>query len=145
MFSDWHLDIYRWLWTWNKIIIYSCKRAWKWVLASHNKIPFYNSSFILISATVVSYWDYYIVAYAKYKMHFSVRTSVPKLCAQLLLHPLMEFVHTHTQWPTWKEDDRKEGNWGCCQFYMSYGTFLLYIIPLLMFVLAINVQLLFNA
>ena len=48
-------------------------------------------------------------------MHFSVRTSVrtyvqPELlCAQLLLHPLMDFVHIHTQWPTWHGDDCKHG------------------------------------
>jgi len=59
--------------------------------------------------------------------------------------PWYMFVHIHTQWPTWHEDDRKDGNWGCCKFYMSYGTFLLHIIPILMFVLAINVQLLCNA
>jgi len=40
------------------------------------------------------------------------------LCAQLLLHPLMDFVHTHTQWPTWHEDDRKDWILRCCKFYM---------------------------
>jgi len=33
------------------------------------------------------------------------------LCAQLLLHPLMDFVHNHTL---------------CCKFYMSYGTLSVY-------------------
>ena len=41
---------------------------------------------------------------------FSIRLSVrpPEiLCVKLLLHPLMDFVQTHTQWPTWHEDDCK--------------------------------------
>ena len=29
------------------------------------------------------------------------------LCVQLLLHSLMYFVHIHTQWPIWHEDDSK--------------------------------------
>ena len=47
-------------------------------------------------------------------IHLYVCTSIcpyvcPEiLCVQCLLHPLMDFVHTHTQWPTWHEDDRKE-------------------------------------
>ena len=49
-------------------------------------------------------------------LHFSVRTYV------LLLHPFMDFVHTHTQWPTWHEDDCKNWTLGCCKFYMSCGT-----------------------
>ena len=44
------------------------------------------------------------------------------MCLQLLLHSLMDFVHTHTQWPTWHEDDRKDWILRCCEFYMSYGT-----------------------
>ena len=46
-------------------------------------------------------------------VHPSIRTSVrpyvqPEIvCAQLLLHPLMDCVHTHTQWPTWHEEDSK--------------------------------------
>jgi len=43
------------------------------------------------------------------------------LCAQLLLHPLMDFVHTHTQWPTWHEDDRSDWILPHCKFYMSYA------------------------
>ena len=45
-------------------------------------------------------------------LHFSILTDVPKscVCNLLLLHPLMDFVYTHTQWPTWHEDDRKDGN-----------------------------------
>jgi len=42
------------------------------------------------------------------------------LCAQLLLHSLMDFVHTHTQWPTLHGDDRKDGILWCRKFYMSY-------------------------
>ena len=59
-------------------------------------------------------------------MHFSVRMSVSTyiqpeiLCAQLLLHSLMDFVHTHTQWPTLHGDDRKDGILWCRKFYMSY-------------------------
>jgi len=40
------------------------------------------------------------------------------MCAQLLLHPLMDFVHTHTQWPTWYGDDLKDGTLRYCKFYM---------------------------
>ena len=45
------------------------------------------------------------------------------LCAQLLLHPLVDFVHTHTQWPTWHGDDCKDWILRCYKVYMSYGTF----------------------
>ena len=43
------------------------------------------------------------------------------LCAQLLLHPLMDCVHTHTQRPTWHGDgfcDAASFTWvmGLCQF-----------------------------
>ena len=44
------------------------------------------------------------------------------LWAHQLLHRLMDFVHTHTQWPTWHEDDRNYRILRCCKFYMSYGT-----------------------
>jgi len=37
----------------------------------------------------------------------------------------MDFVHTHTQWPTWHEDDRKD--W--ILIYMSNGTLLIYTLP----------------
>jgi len=40
------------------------------------------------------------------------------LCAQLLLHPWMNFVHTHTQWPTWHEDGRKDWILRSCKFNM---------------------------
>ena len=43
------------------------------------------------------------------------------LCAQLLLHPLMDCVHTHTQRPTWHGNgfcDAASFTWvmGLCQF-----------------------------
>ena len=44
------------------------------------------------------------------------------VCAELLIHPLMDFVHTHAQWPTWHGDDRKDGILRCSKFYMSYRT-----------------------
>ena len=42
-------------------------------------------------------------------VHPSIRPYVqPEIvCVQLFLHPLMDCVHTHTQWPTWHEEDRK--------------------------------------
>ena len=50
----------------------------------------------------------------------SLPTSRNLVCATpLTLH----FAHTHTQWSTWHEDDRKDGILRCCKFYMSYGTF----------------------
>ena len=42
------------------------------------------------------------------------------LCAQLLLHTMMNFVHTHTQWPTWHEDDCKDWILWCCKFFLMY-------------------------
>ena len=44
------------------------------------------------------------------------------LCAQLLLHPLMDFVHTHTQWPTLPDVDLRDGILRCCKFYMRNET-----------------------
>ena len=60
-------------------------------------------------------WDFVNLFYYKvYKGNI--------LCAQLLLHPLMDFVNTHTQWPTCHEDDLEDWILRCCKFYMSYGT-----------------------
>ena len=54
-------------------------------------------------------------------LHRYVRPEI--LCVQFLLHPLMDFVHTHTHWPTGHEDDHNDCTLQCCKFYMSYGTF----------------------
>ena len=55
-------------------------------------------------------------------MHLSVHPYVQPeiLCAQLL-HSLMDFVHTHTQWPTWHEDDCKTGFCDAASFTWVMG------------------------
>ena len=50
-----------------------------------------------------------------------IRTTRHRMCTTPHT-PLMDFVHTHTQWPTWHGDDRKDGILRCCKFYMSYRT-----------------------
>ena len=50
-----------------------------------------------------------------------IRTTQNRMCTTPHT-PLMDFVHTHTQWPTWHGDDRKYGILRCCKFYMSYRT-----------------------
>ena len=44
----------------------------------------------------------------------------------IILEHFYFIVHTHTQWPTWHEDDRKYWILWCCKFYMSYGTLSVY-------------------
>jgi len=53
----------------------------------------------------------------------SIRTTLNIVCATPPT-PLYGF-HTHTQWPTWHEDDRKD--W--ILIYMSNGTLLIYTLP----------------
>ena len=43
------------------------------------------------------------------------------LCVQLLLHTLIDFIHTHTQWPTWPGDDRKDEIWDAASFTWVIG------------------------
>jgi len=56
-------------------------------------------------------------------VHRYVRPKI--LCVQVL-HSLMDSVHTHTQSPTWHEDDSIDWFLQSCEFYMSYGTLSLF-------------------
>jgi len=53
-------------------------------------------------------------------LHFCMYVQPKIVCCQLL-RPLMDFVLTHTQWPTY-EDDCKDRIMRSCKFYTSYGT-----------------------
>jgi len=57
-----------------------------------------------------------------YKLLSTTIDIIEQCCWTCFLCWKCFLFRTHTQWPKWQGDDRKDWILRCCKFYMSYGT-----------------------